>query len=69
MDESLGSALPPIAGDHLWTSDWGMHSAQVGEGDGGVGSIDQSLSDQLDWTASCGDQRATDDGAWTFPFI
>ncbi len=24
MDETLGSALPPIAEDHLWTSDWGM---------------------------------------------
>lgn len=26
MDETLGSAMPPMAEDHLWTSDWGMYS-------------------------------------------
>lgn len=27
MDETLGGSMPPIAEDHLWTSDWGMYGA------------------------------------------
>ena len=36
MDETLGSSMPPIAEDHLWTSDWGMYPLANNEQGSGV---------------------------------